>query len=99
MFELKYSDGKQVFEKDAKCIWWHRQYRHWWIGPCEYVGTNSGHAYIGPDMRCPLLSEGIQWTEIDWRRGGSDEPLEGVEQRYGPCHETFDEDGNENGQV
>jgi hypothetical protein len=30
-----------------KCVWWHQQYRHWWVGPCENVGTNSGFAYLG----------------------------------------------------
>ncbi len=99
VFGSKYSDGKQVFEKEDKCIWWHRQYRHWWIGPCENVGTNSGFAYIQPDLRCPMLSSGLAWIEIDWRRGGSNEPIKRVEQNYGPCFETFDEDGNWTGAV
>ncbi len=59
------------------------------------MGTNNGYAYIGPDVRCPSPSYGSDWTEIDWRRGGSDEPLEGVEQRFSGCHEVVDDDGNE----
>ncbi len=83
-----------------KCIWWYREYRHWWIGPCENVGTNSGYAYIYPDVRCPSPSYGSKWTKVDWTRDDeSGEPLEGVEQRYSRCIETFDKNGNENGLV
>ncbi len=32
-------------------------------------------------------------------RGGSDEPLYGIEQRFSGCHEVFDEDGYEIGGV
>jgi hypothetical protein len=89
----------QVLINGDKCIWWKRQYRRWWIGPCKKVGTNSGYAYIKQDVRCASPSFGIEWIELDWRRGGSDKRLKGVQQRYRGCHETFDENGNETGSV
>ena len=53
-----------------KCLWWHRQYHHWWIGPCDKIGKNEGYAYIDEDVSCP--QGGI------WRRGGSDEFINDV---------------------
>ena len=49
------------------CIWWHKQWRHWWLGDCDNIGQNLGYAYLGPDKSCP--NEG---KSGDWRRGGSD---------------------------
>jgi hypothetical protein len=63
--------NRAIFEKDGKCVWWHRQYRHWWIGPCENVGWNAGYAYAEEDFDCPDL-------EQTWRRGGSNEILHGA---------------------
>ena len=60
-----------------RCIWWHKPYRHWWIGECTNIfghsslGGNNGFAWLAPDSLCP-----IQDKAGDWRRGGSDEPLE-----------------------
>jgi hypothetical protein len=49
------------------CIWWIRANRHWWWGPCENVGTNSGNAYLPEDNSCP------DYPERTWRRSGSNE--------------------------
>ena len=54
------------------CIWWHKLYRHWWVGHCDNLGENHGFAYLAPDTLCP--HEG---KVGDWRRGGLDTPLEG----------------------
>ncbi len=67
-----YLEGNRiVYEKNGKCVWWHRQYRHWWVGPCENVGLNDGYAYAESDVECPSGSL--------WRRGGSDEYLHSAE--------------------
>jgi hypothetical protein len=63
--------NRPVYEKNGKCVWWHRQYRHWWVGPCENVGLNAGYAYAENDIECPFGSL--------WRRGGSDEILHNVQ--------------------
>jgi hypothetical protein len=63
--------NRAIFEKDGTCMWWHRQYRHWWIGPCENVGLNDGYAYGEEDFDCP---HSVQ----TWRRGGSNEILHGA---------------------
>jgi hypothetical protein len=63
--------NRPVFEMTGNCVWWHQQYRHWWVGPCENVGLNSGYAYAKEDVDCPS-------DEQTWRRGGSDEFLNGV---------------------
>ena len=54
------------------CLWWHKPYRHWWIGHCRNRGDNNGLAYLNPDVLCP--HEG---KSGDWRRGGSDTELPG----------------------
>ena len=53
------------------CIWWHEEYRHWWIGNCNSISENQGHAWLVPDRKCP-----DQGKRGEWRRGGSDEPIE-----------------------
>jgi hypothetical protein len=63
--------NRAVFEKNGTCVWWHRQYRHWWIGPCENVGLNVGYAYGEEDFVCP-------YSVKTWRRGGSNEILHGA---------------------
>jgi hypothetical protein len=63
--------NRAIFEKNGTCVWWHRQYRHWRIGPCENVGLNAGYAYAEEDFDCPDL-------EQTWRRGGSNEILHGA---------------------
>jgi hypothetical protein len=55
----------------GKCIWWNKEYRRWWVGPCQNVGGNAGFAYINEDAPCP-------YTTI-WRRGGSNEIISGVQ--------------------
>jgi hypothetical protein len=61
--------NQQVFKSDDKCVWWHLQYHHWWVGPCEKVGLNDGYAYGEEDVDCP--------TDVKtWRRGGSNEILQ-----------------------
>jgi hypothetical protein len=68
---LRYLEGNRlVYKMNGKCIWWHRQYRHWWVGPCENVGLNSGYAYIDEDTNSPWFGT--------WRRGGSDEIIQNV---------------------
>jgi hypothetical protein len=65
-------EGNQpVYQMNGKCVWWHRQYRHWWVGLCENVGLNTGYAFAKEDVDCPSY-------EQTWRRGGSDEFLNGV---------------------
>ena len=60
-------------QKGIWCIWWHRPYRHWWIGHCNQRGQNHGHAWLKPDSLCP--SEG---KVGEWHRGGTDAELEGL---------------------
>jgi hypothetical protein len=60
--------NRPVFEKNGICLWWHHQYRHWWIGPCENVGSDDGYAFAEEDFDCPSF-------EQTWRRGGSNEIL------------------------
>ena len=36
-----------------RCIWWHKPYRHWWLGHCKSLGENQGHAWLAPDSLCP----------------------------------------------
>jgi hypothetical protein len=64
--------NRPVFEKTGECVWWHRQSRHWWVGPCENVGLNDGYAYGEGDSHCPSSHE------LVWRRGGSDEIIHDV---------------------
>ena len=71
--------NRPVYQKlltNDKCVWWHQQYRHWWVGPCENVGTNSGFAYLEQDFTCPISRNGDQMI---WRRGGSDDVIPDVE--------------------
>jgi len=67
--------NRPVFQRNGKCVWWHRQYRHWWIGPCENVGQNSGFAYIEQDVYCP-------GGDVLIRRGGSDEIIRDAKVYY-----------------
>ena len=55
------------------CIWWHKQYRHWWIGDCRKKGLNHGYAWLEPDLACPSDLDG-EGNPL-WRRGGTDEAL------------------------
>ena len=67
------TNGRGVYRAEKSpqnCIWWHRLYRHWWLGDCRKRGNNHGFAYLGPDETCPHDGE-----EGEWRRGGSDEVL------------------------
>ena len=69
---------------EGNCLWWHSLYRHWWIGPCQNIGTNNGFAYIAEDIGCPLLCETIKNGEcrasnpMTWRRGDSNEVISNV---------------------
>jgi hypothetical protein len=70
--KIEYSEANRpIYRKDSgkgdSCIWWHKPYRHWWIGDCEQVGTNSGYAYILEDTSCPDSSNPT------WRIRGSEE--------------------------
>ena len=75
-----------VEEQEGKCMWWHRFYRHWWIGLCDDIGDNAGFAYIAEDLSCPSecirkVEEGVficPRRSITWRRGGSNEVISGV---------------------
>ena len=72
--------------QNDKCMWWRHFSRHWWIGLCDDIGDNAGFAYIDEDLSCP--SECIPEVEfgdfvcpersITWRRGGSNEVINGV---------------------
>jgi len=54
------------------CIWWHKRYRHWWMGHCSSRGQNNGNVYLGPDKLCP--SDGLNG---EWKSGGLDEVAKG----------------------
>ena len=64
------STQKSTFVDDY-CLWWHKPYRHWWIGHCSSRGDNSGLAWLEPDVLCPNQSQD------GWLRGGSDTKLTG----------------------
>jgi hypothetical protein len=61
-----FEGNRPVYQRNGKCVWWHQQYRHWWVGPCENVGLNTGYAYAKEDSACPT-------HEQTWRRSGSNE--------------------------
>ena len=73
----------QSDEKSQKhyCLWWHKPYRHWWIGHCSSRGNNHGLAWLEPDVLCPNDSQG------PWRRGGSDTVTTG----YARIANTYDD--------
>jgi hypothetical protein len=76
--KIEYSEGNRPIYKEDKsdsCIWWHKFYRHWWIGTCENVGTNSGYAYLQEDGSCPSIPYPNNAT---WRSGGTDEIIDGL---------------------
>ena len=67
------TNGRGVYrgeKNNHNCIWWHKQYRHWWLGDCQKRGNNHGFAYLQPDTTCPH-----DGADGEWRRGGSDEVL------------------------
>ena len=67
------TNGRGVYRAEKSpqnCIWWHKLYRHWWLGDCRKRGNNHGFAYLRPDETCPH-----DGSEGEWRRGGSDEVL------------------------
>ena len=47
------------------------------------------------DFNCPENSG--NWKDVNWTRGGSDQPLSGIQNKYPPCHDTFDESGTKTG--
>ena len=52
------------------------QFDHWWIGSCNNLGINVGHAWLEPKLRCP--SDVTKTGEApSWREGGSDIYLSG----------------------
>ena len=59
------------YKKGINCIWWHKKYRHWWIGDCSNRPENVGHAWLEPDVTCP------NQAGSDWRKSGTDEELNG----------------------
>jgi hypothetical protein len=63
--------NRPVYQNNRNCVWWHRQYRHWWVGPCENVGLNDGYAYIEQDVNCVIGG-------VEMRRGGTDEIIHGA---------------------
>jgi hypothetical protein len=67
------------------------RYRHWWVGPCENLGTNSGYAYMEIGFDCPKNSG--TWMNVEWRRGGSDQRLSGIQNKFSGCHDIFDDNG------
>jgi hypothetical protein len=72
-FQNKFLQGNQtVFETNGNCVWWHQQYRHWWVGSCDNIGINAGYAYAEEDVDCPVSAK-------VWRIGGSDECIQNVE--------------------
>ena len=56
------------------CIWWDKQFKHWWVGDCEKRGNNYGTAFLEPDEICPNHGK-----VGDWKRSGTSEILrEGI---------------------
>jgi hypothetical protein len=79
-YQFDYFNGflegnRPVFQRNGKCVWWHRKYRHWWIGPCENVGMNDGFAYFEQDRECP-------WGDLVINRGGSEEIIYNAKVNY-----------------
>ena len=35
------------------CIWWHKEWDHWWIGNCGLQGDNDGYAWLDSNDNCP----------------------------------------------
>lgn len=77
---LYIKNGGMIKERDVYyhvsrydfCIWWHKQYRHWWLGKCKDIGENAGYAYLNPDKSCP--HEG---KSSEWHKSGSDKTING----------------------
>ena len=90
-----------IDEREGECMWWQRQHRHWWIGPCANIGNNAGFAYIEEDVGRPaecktdmskdnVCSDEIKMT---WRKGGSDELIQNLVLQ---SHHTFQLSAGEN---
>lgn len=66
--------NRPVYVKnDKQCLWWHRQFRHWWMGACEHIGDNQGYAWLVQDLSCPTVPQ----EKVIWRRGGNNAIIHG----------------------
>lgn len=65
-------NDRPVYHNDGEtCIWWEKQFRHWWLGLCDQFGENNGFAYLHPDCVTPHVVK----SGKNWKRGGSDQVL------------------------
>jgi hypothetical protein len=66
-----FSDSDRGYYQNVdtdQCLWWHKPYRHWWMGHCSARGNNQGHVWLNPDKLCPSDA-----SVGEWRRGGTDQ--------------------------
>ena len=60
-----------VYQLENKCIWWHKPYRHWWIGECTNIfghsslGGNNGFAWLAPDSLCPIQDQSKELRQFN----------------------------------
>ena len=59
------------------CMWWHKPFRHWWIGSCANRGDNSGFAWLDPPTLCPTDGK-----NGEWRQSQTDEEIDGFVKEF-----------------
>ena len=69
--------NRTVYQKNDSCVWWHRGGRHWWIGHCQNIGTDSGYAYLEEDYYCPYGNGGV--LKGTWRKGDNNKIIKGID--------------------
>ena len=93
-FSGTYSQLKPTFNESVKgfyqnedrpqyCIWWHKPYRHWWIGSCGNRGDNSGFAWLDPPTLCPTHGK-----NGEWRQSHTDEVIDGTVTEFQDAQES-----------
>ena len=89
MHDNRNHQNYQIKNNDS-CIWWHRGGRHWWIGPCENAGTDSGYAYLQEDLDCIPHGE----ARGTWRNALTDEAFQGFDVTEAIEVVAFEYEGN-----
>ena len=72
-WNCEWTDERRAYisvRSPRKCIWWEKEYRHWWVGDCGKRGNNYGSAFLEPDELCPHHS-----SIGDWKKSGTNENL------------------------
>ena len=62
------TNGRGVYraiKSPNNCIWWHKLWRHWWLGACKHIGKNDGFAYLQPDETCPQDGSEGEWRDVN----------------------------------